>query len=116
VINVRDNRAVLIADLRHFLDGQGRIAPTQGPAKTLADFLTNVVATMTHDFDSPLGPIHCRRRPNRKPCSGLVDATLTTDNSIAWRCKACGDEGVIMHWQNSFWDMTDAPISDASSG
>lgn len=108
-------RAVLITNLTHFLDNQGRIALEHGPARRLADFLTNIVATMTHDFDSPLGQIHCRRRPNRKPCPGLLEATFTADNGIAWRCKQCGDEGVITHWEKTFWDMTDAPVTEPSS-
>jgi hypothetical protein len=73
----------------------------------MAEFLVNIVATMTHDFDEPLGPIRCRRRPGRKPCPGLLDATFSTDDAILWHCRHCGDRGVITHWQNTFWDLTD---------
>ena len=108
-------RGAIFTDLRHFLDDQGRIGLPRGPGRQLAEFLANIVATMTHDFDSPLAPIRCRRRPGRKLCPGLVDATFTTDDGILWRCKQCGDQGVVTNWQNTFWDLSDAPVAEQSS-
>jgi hypothetical protein len=87
---------MLITDLRHFLDERGCIAPMPGPARRLAEFLTNIVATITHDMDEPVAPIRCRRRPGHKPCPGLLDAQF-------------GDEGVIRGWEDTFWDLMFSP-------
>lgn len=98
-------RGALITDLRHFLEERGCIAPTHGPARHLAEFLTKVVATVSHDLDEPVAPIRCRRRPGRKPCPGFLDAQFGADFEIVWECPECGDHGVITHWQNTFWDL-----------
>lgn len=106
-------RGTLITNLTHFLDERGRIAPPSGPARRLADFLTHIVATVTHDPDGPLAPIRCRRRPGRKPCPGILDAIFGADEEILWECPQCHDHGVITDWQNSFWDLFDVPAQSS---
>jgi len=51
--------------------------------------------------------IPCRRRPNRRPCSGHVHY-LCTDlpDQIRWRCPECGDGGVMSHWRKSPLDLS----------
>jgi hypothetical protein len=98
----------MITDLTHFLDEKGAIAPPAGPARSLAEFLTRIVAEVTGNIDaedSLYTGIHCRRRPARKPCGGLIEATFTGKDEIGWRCTHCDDHGTITHWQNSFWDL-----------
>jgi hypothetical protein len=94
-----------VIDLTHFLDAKGSIAPAQGPARILADFLTAVVAHAS-DFDRPddtPGPacFKCRKR-DRRP----VETGLTVDEVIVWRCLVCGVEGEISNWQDTFWDLS----------
>jgi hypothetical protein len=99
----------LITNLTHFLDERGCIAPANGRARRLAEFLTHVVSTMTHDLDAPLGLIRCRRRPGRKLCPGLVGASFGEHDEIFWECPLCHDHGVITEWQDTFWDLMHAP-------
>jgi len=105
---------MLITDLKHFLDERGCIAPMSGPARRLADFLTNVVATFTHDLDEPMVPIRCRRRPGHKPCPGLLDVQFGEAFEIFWICPQCLDGGVIRGWENTFWDLMFPPLGESS--
>lgn len=107
-------RGTMVTNLTHFLDELGGIAPPRGPARRLAEFFTQIVATVTSDLDEPLGSIPCRRRPGRKPCPGKVDAFFTADDEILWECLHCHDHGVITHWQDTFWDLMDAPTASSS--
>lgn len=111
-------RGELIADLTHFLDERGRIAPYSGPARRLAEHLAAIIVMTTSDFVTPPdgapGSVRCRRRPLHKPCTGYIDsdigvAEVESEDEILWWCKQCGDHGSLRGWQNSFWDMTGAP-------
>ena len=42
--------------------------------------------------------IHCRRRPKRVPCSGVIESELR------WWCPACGENGLISNWEGTRWD------------
>jgi hypothetical protein len=58
-----------VIDLNHFLDARGAIAPAEGLARKMADFLAAVVA-LASDFeraDDAPGPLcfKCRKRDRR---------------------------------------------------
>jgi len=56
--------------LRHFLDNNGEIAVSHGPARKLAEFVCSIVVAVTsytQEISVATG-IRCRRRPKRKPC------------------------------------------------
>lgn len=101
--------ATLITDLTHFLSPDGSIEPKDGPARQLADFLTKIIVAETalEQPPSETNVIRCRRRPNRKPCTGVIqtDIDLQT-NQIVWWCPVCEEQGFISHWQGSLWDCT----------
>jgi hypothetical protein len=102
----------LISNLSHFLDERGNIAPANGPARRIADHLIRIVAEVTGNLDADDGlftGIPCRRRPARKPCKGLVQATFSDMDTIAWWCGQCGDNGLITGWEDTLWDLSDAP-------
>ena len=101
---------MLITNLEHFLAPDGSIAPKDGPAHRLADYLTKIVVVETALCQtlSETMVIRCRRRPNRKPCAGEIDTYIDpVTNQIIWWCPVCGDLGSISHWQGSLWDCTD---------
>ena len=97
----------LNANLTHYLDTRGCLAPDNERSRRLAEFLTHIVSRVTIAFglDDPLGPIHCRH----KRCRGLLRIRCSDEGAIDWCCGSCGDQGSITHWRNSFWDMLDAP-------
>lgn len=94
-----------VIDLTHYLDGKGCIAPERGPARKMANFLTMVVAHAS-DFDradDTPGPA-CFKCRSRDDCQ--VETGMTEDETIVWRCPACGTEGLISNWHETFWDLS----------
>lgn len=100
-----------IADLTHFLDGTGRIAPEKGPARRIAEYFASIVAMVSRpELVTPSEyRVRCRRRPGRKPCSGYIEADLDFETEdVAWWCPVCGDNGYIRNWKGTVWDLSDA--------
>jgi hypothetical protein len=98
---------MLIADFTHFLTDNGSIAPKEGPAKRLADYLASIVVNATTPHNQRPEEINYHKRPNRKPCLGKIQILIIATREIVWRCPVCGDQGSISHWQGSLWDCTD---------
>lgn len=102
-------RPTFVTDLTHFLTEDGAIAPMPAPARRLADFLTGLVVTVSSPPSEALAlqKVACRRSKGRKPCSGEIQAAVHPEtDDIVWFCPVCGDNGVISHWQDSFWDCS----------
>jgi hypothetical protein len=98
-----------ITDFSHFLDEDGSIGPQSGPAKRMAEHLAKIIMDATRPLPSPGRPtaVKCRRRPNRKPCPGMIENDLDPEtNEIVWWCPRCEDNGRIGHWEGSLWDCT----------
>ena len=50
----------------------------------------------------------CWREPKRMPCVSELETSINPDTKqIHWRCRKCGDEGVVTGWQGLVWDLTD---------
>ena len=86
---------MLVTDLHHFLD----LPPdTPGPARHLAEHLSNIVRAATAGdagttWESALPR---RRRPANHRCPGQMIVLRTEPQTpIRWKCSVCGDEGVI---------------------
>ena len=100
-----------IIDITHYLNDKGGIGPEKGPARKMADFITATIAHAS-DFDRPdstPGPMcfKCRKRDNHR-----VETGITDDDAVAWHCLACGTEGRISNWQETFWDLSHGMPSD----
>jgi hypothetical protein len=96
---------MLVADLHHFLD----LPPdTPGPARRLAEHLSNVVraATAGDAATSWESALPCRRRPAHRRCPGQL-IVLQTEPSvpIRWECSVCDDDGIISNWEDSPFDL-----------
>lgn len=100
-----------VDDLRH-LDGATR-APT-GRGGRRFRFLAELVTagSMLPAGGSQLSELHCRRRPDRRPCGGQIHLGRDVESdAILWRCVACGDGGRITNWQETRWDLSAAVSS-----
>jgi hypothetical protein len=54
-------------------------------------------------------PVRCRRRPNRRPCSGKLRLLREEpDDFIRWECPVCADRGRISNWHETRWDREPA--------
>jgi hypothetical protein len=95
-----------VVDLRHFLAPSGAIAAElPAPGRRLAEYFASIVVDATSNLDGPPS-VRCRRRPNRRPCRGVIEAVPSPDEpeAIVWHCPACGDHGVIRGWEGTLWD------------
>lgn len=97
---------VWIIDMTHFLDSRGQPV-SSGGSQRIAKHFGAIVSILT---TNPPATIHeislsCRRRPNRKACTGKIHAGFEPGTAnIIWSCPVCNDQGLIHHWQNTIWD------------
>lgn len=78
----------------------------------LAHYLGTIVEAGSAgiDWDPPGVPtptaVRCRKRPRRKPCTGVVVTTITdVPDELSWHCDHClAEEGVIRNWRTSPWN------------
>ena len=96
------------------------MAPLPGPARRLAE---HVGAIVTSVADQPrevvaVTGVRCRRRPRRRSCPGEIRAVIDGESNIVWECPACGDNGVIHHWQGTPWDSgrSERPADKTKAG
>ncbi len=79
----------------------------------MAEYLCSIVKAATchpTQISLPTG-VKCRRRPDRKPCNGEVEAILKDETgTIEWFCFVCGDSGFISDWENTEWDVRFADL------
>ena len=91
-----------ITDINDFLDEDGEVADLPLPAQRLFAHVTSIIvmATNTEADAPPEYQVRCRRRPNRKLCSGMIQTDLDDETGdIVWWCPVCNDTGVISSWQ-----------------
>jgi len=93
-----------ITAANHFLDDKGAIAPLQGGARAMADFLASVIAYAS-DFGST-GVLAAKCFKCKK---GAVESAIAQDDAIYWSCPRCKAEGRISNWQGTLWDLSEHP-------
>jgi hypothetical protein len=96
---------MLVTDLHHFL---GLPQDTPGPARRLAEHLSNIVRAATAGDAGTAweSALPCRRRPANRRCRGRMIVLRTEPGApIRWQCSACEDEGVISNWEDSPFDL-----------
>jgi hypothetical protein len=102
---------MFVSDLRHFLEVDD---DSPAPARRMAAHLGAIVkaATATEAGRAWVSGIACTRRPGRKPCPGRIGLRRSeAPASIRWECIACGDEGFIHGWEDSYADLRSPPAS-----
>lgn len=96
---------MMVTDLHHFLDLP---ADTPGPARRLAEHLSNIVRAATAGDAGTAweSALPCRRRPANRRCPGRMIVLRTEPPApIRWQCSVCDDEGVISNWADSPFDL-----------
>jgi len=97
---------MLVVDPHHWLDSSGHL-PDQ-PARLRRQIL-RVVRFI--EYGGPLAVlegretlIECKKRPQGKPCPGLMWVVKTTDQAIHGFCMICKcDELMIHNWADTEW-------------
>jgi hypothetical protein len=104
--------AMLIADLRHYLDEDGSLPDLPKPALDLAFHLGAIVGWVSRCPSENIEPtnVPCRKRPKGRRCLGEILARLDSNTgTIEWACPFCADSGTITGWEGTLWDKTISP-------
>ena len=99
-----------IVDVTDFGDPRDPTVDIPDRARFLGEFFGAIVAAATawpFPDTARTTALRCRRRPDRKPCPGLLDVVLVEEKEhIAWTCTECDDNGLIHGWRGTHWDLT----------
>jgi len=94
-------------DLPSFLEPDG---PLPASVIRFTEYLGSIIAGASHSPSSEWQSLKlkCRRRPGRKPCTGLIRVRMGDDSppEIQWDCPVCRERGIIRNWRGSEWDNT----------
>ena len=99
-----------ITDITHFLDDNGEMIKEPPQARKLGEHLAAIIVMASYiESEYPEKyQARCRRRPNRKPCTGEILGYIDPEtDEIFWKCPKCEDRGLISNWQGTIWDMSD---------
>ena len=101
VVRIGYRPAVLVADLRHFLD-----LPDGTPALAvrLAEQLQDIVraATAGEAEAGWVSALPCGRRPGNRRCPGRILVRRTEPAApITWECIMCRDTGSVSGWRDT---------------
>jgi len=95
-----------ITDMSHFdyPEEETHTLPKQA-LKLWAFFGSIVDSTVGRPPFRRTAGIRCCRRPERVPCSAVIESELHPDgNEIRWWCPVCGDNGLISNLEGTRWD------------
>lgn len=89
-----------VTDIRHFLNDKGTFSDhLPKPALRMANYIAAIIVDATNDDNTVTTGVRCRRRPNRKRCTGYIVSSIQEDNRIRWFCPLCDDNGYISGWE-----------------
>jgi len=102
----------LKANLRQFLDEKGKVLELTEQAKTVFNFLTKIVLSVSENIDQPLIDVDlkCNTRAVQLSCRGDIEAKYVATAIIEWHCDSCEATGTISNWQGSMWDKRERII------
>ncbi len=98
---------MMITNIRHFMDEDGKIPDLPAEAQELIRFLTAIIEAAIIAYDRPvtLSSTPCRKVIEGELCSGEIEVWVDADdNHIGWECLVCGDESIINEWEGTPWD------------
>ena len=95
----------LKVDFRLFLDETGTVTDLTKQAKTVFEFLSKIVLSVSVDISKPITNVDlkCNTRSNKLTCEGFIDGTYNQTGVIEWNCDNCEASGTILNWQGSLW-------------
>lgn len=97
-----------VTNIQHFLNEKGELGDLPKPALNLANHIISIIEEATRNSENEPQEINvrCRRRPERKKCTGNIIAYINKDNpgQIIWFCPECDDNGVITGWGSTIYN------------
>ena len=88
-----------VIDIRHWLN-ENYDGPAVPRLKLKVAKMKEIIIYATSESAGEkvgLAP-RCWRRPQRKPCKGILEVRKVGHDEIWWFCPVCGDEGVVRGW------------------
>lgn len=95
-----------ITDMNHLVSDDPKV---EVPDEVLEfrDYLGHLISAATATTDAELlSAIPCRKKVNRKMCSGFVKVKRQDlpESYIFWHCSVCDDGGRIANWRDCSYD------------
>lgn len=108
-VHVAAEAGTSITDMRSRVVPRGKSAHLPGDFRSTVAYEGRIVeAGSAWGRAEPLDTaIRCRRRPQRRPCTGHLRVRLSA-GQIVWACTRCRDHGRIHHWEGLEWDFSKA--------
>ncbi len=108
----------LSVDINHWLDENGELRThdlrLRRNALRIVRFIESGAAL--HPLHGRETLIECKRRPDQKPCLGLMWVVKRNDHRIEAFCPVCKDvEAIISGWEETLWaegPMEPLPMTD----
>lgn len=97
---------MLVVDPWHWLTDDGHLPEEPSRLRRLAVRVAQLIEAggplpISHARETLL---ECKRRPNGKPCLGLIWVVRTVEDTLHAFCPLCRkDEAVIHNWQDTRW-------------
>lgn len=97
----------LKVDLTRFLDEKGNVLLLTEQANIVFNFLIKIVTSVSQNIKQPLiyVDLKCSSRGFELACTGDIEASCSSMNTIDWYCDTCEAAGTISNWQGSLWDL-----------
>jgi hypothetical protein len=113
---------MLVVDPRHWLQQDGSLPPSDHRLRHRAIRIAQLI-----EYGGPLRVgqtretlVACSKRPERRPCPGLLWVEKTKAHEIFAHCYVCGRDQILIHdWQDTEWaggPMEPAPAGFLGSG
>lgn len=98
---------ILKVDFKQFLDEKGEVLALTEQAKTVFNFLSKIVLSVSENIEQPLIDVdlNCNTRGTELSCEGSIEASCIDMNKIEWHCDTCEASGTISNWKGSMWDI-----------
>jgi len=96
-----------ITDMSHFDYNEEEAHRVPNRGKRLAEYLASIIERTVKraPMDGNNVGIRCRRRPGRRPCTGVLQSEMHPHgNELRWWCPVCGDNGRISNWVGTRWE------------
>ena len=99
----------LVTDISDLLDVDGQ--PVNGPTGRLARYLGLIIeaGSIMSEGEGGYVPMRCANPTRKRPCNAQLTASPTFQDHIEFECPSCGEQGLIVNWQGTCFDLTDAP-------
>ena len=99
-------------NFKQFLDDKGKVLDLTEQAKTVFEFLSKIVFSVSEHIEQPEIDVDlkCNTRADGLSCDGSIKARCATIDIIDWHCDTCEACGTISGWSGTLWDRQERTL------